>query len=194
MYLAAPGELGTRRPLTPGSVTFKTRSRAAVFTWTFPEDIELTGPMAARLWVQLDRCEDANLFVGVEKWRDGQCVEFEGSFGYGRNRVATGFQRVSLRALDPELSRPCEPVPTLDRPLPIAAGEVVAVDVSLGPSATVFRAGEQLRLLVAGRWLSPRHPLYGQFPTAYPKPPRGLVTLHWGPRYDACLLIPEIPG
>ena len=71
---------------------------------------------------------------------------------------------------------------------------MVAVDVALGPSATLFRAGEQLRLVVAGRWLCPRNPLTGQFPAAYPNPPRGRVTLHWGPRYDAHLLIPEIPG
>ena len=70
---------------------------------------------------------------------------------------------------------------------------MVAVDVALGPSATLFRAGEQLRLVVAGRWLCPRNPLTGQFPAAYASSPRGRVTLHWGPRYDAHLLIPEIP-
>ena len=107
--------------------------------------------------------------------------------------MTTGWQRVLLRGLDPELSRPWDPVPTLHRPATRQAGEVVAVDVALGPSATLFRAGEQLRLVVAGRWLSPRNPLAGQFPAAYPDPPRGLVTLRWGPRYDAHLLIPEIP-
>lgn len=194
MYLAGPGLLATEPPPTAGSIRFQTRSRAAAFNWTIPEDIELTGPMAARLWVQLDGCDDANLFVGVEKWRDGQFVAFEGSYGWGRDRVTTGWQRVSLRELDPELSQPWEPVPACARPRPVTAGEVVAVDVALGPSATLFRAGEQLRLVVGGRWLSPRNPLTGQFPAAYPRPPRGRVTLHWGPRYDAHLLIPEVPG
>ena len=149
--------------------------------------------MVARLWVELDGCDDANLFVGVEKWRDGTFVGFEGSYGYGRDRVTTGWQRVALRALDPELSQPWEPVSACDQPQPVPAGEVVAVDVALGPSATLFRAGEQLRLVVGGRWLWPRNPLTGQFPAAYPNPPRGRVTLHWGPHYDAHLLIPEIP-
>ena len=81
----------------------------------------------------------------------------------------------------------------MHRPQPVPAGEVVAVDVELGPSATLFRAGEQLRLVVGGRWLWPRNPLTGQFPAAYPNPPRARVTLHWGPRHDAHLLIPEIP-
>ncbi|OBJ56054.1 CocE/NonD family hydrolase [Mycobacterium sp. 1423905.2] len=194
MYLAGAGVLAAEPPTQAGSVTIETHSRAASFTWTFTEDVELTGPMAARLWVQLDGCDDANLFLGVEKWRDGRYVGFEGSYGYGRDRVTTGWQRVSLREVDPEISQPWEPVPSCDRPRPVTSGEVTAVDVALGPSATLFRAGEQLRLVVAGRWLSPRNPIFGQFPAAYAEPPRGLMTLRWGPRYDAHLLIPQIPG
>ena len=194
MYLADGGALAPEQPPTAGSVTFETHSRAAAFSWTFPAETELTGPMVARLWVELYGCDDANLFVGVEKWRDGQFVEFEGSYGYGRDRITTGWQRVSLRALDPELSQPWEPVATCTEPQPLSSGEVVAVDVALGPSATLFRAGEQLRLVVAGRWLCPRNPLTGQVPAAYLNSPRGRVTLNWGPRHDAHLLIPEIPG
>ncbi len=197
IYLAGTGALSEQKPPAAGSVTFETRSRAAAFTWTVPADLELTGPMAARLWVALDGCEDANLFVGVEKWRCGRFsdrfVGFEGSYGYGRDRVSTGWQRISLRALDRELSRPWEPVPACTEPQAVPAGEVVAVDVALGPSATLFRAGERLRLVVAGRWLCPRNPLTGQFPAAYAPSPRGRITLHWGPDHDAHLLIPEIP-
>lgn len=193
LYLTEAGELTPDRPPTPGSIAFETLSSAAAFSWTVPTDIELTGPMVARLWVELDGCDDANLFAGVEKWRDGRFVEFEGSYGYGRDRVATGWQRVALRALDPRLSQPWEPVPACTEARPISAGEVVAVDVALGPSATLFRAGEQLRLVVAGRWLWPRNPLTGQMPAAYAKSARARVTLHWGPRYDAHLVIPEIP-
>lgn len=193
-YLGPAGLLATEAPATAGSIAFQTHSRAAAFSATVPADIELTGPMVARLWVELVGCDDANLFVGVEKWRGGKFVEFEGAYGYGRDRVATGWQRVALRTLDPALSQPWEPVPTCTEPRPVSAGEVVAVDVELGPSATLFRAGEQLRLVVAGRWLWPRNPLTGQFPSYYKNSPRGRVTLHWGPGYDAQLLVPEIAG
>jgi uncharacterized protein len=193
IYLAGAGILAPDPPARTGRIAFETASNAAAFSWTIPADLELTGPMAARLWVELDGCDDANLFVGVEKWRGGRFVGFEGSYGYGRDRVTTGWQRVSLRAPDPELSRPWEPVPRCAEPQPVAAGEVVAVDVALGPSATLFRAGERLRLVVAGRWLCPTNPLIGQMPAAYQGSPRGRITLHWGPRHDAHLLIPEIP-
>jgi putative CocE/NonD family hydrolase len=94
--------------------------------------------------------------------------------------------------LDHGLSQPWEPVPACTDPQPLRAGEVVSVDVALGPSATLFRGGEQLRLVVAGRWLCPRNPLTGQFPAAYRRSPRGRVTLHWGQAHDAHLLVPEI--
>ena len=192
LYVAGPGTLSTEPPSAPGAVTFKTRSRAAAFTWIVRDDTELTGPMAVRLWLDLHGCDDANLFVGVEKWRDGRYVPFEGSYGYGRDRVTTGWQRAALRAADRDLSQPWEPVPACTDPQPLQTGEVVAVDVALGPSATLFRAGEQLRLVVAGRWLCPRNPLSGQYPAAYQPSPRGRVTLHWGPTRDAHLLIPAI--
>jgi hypothetical protein len=179
LYLAQPGVLSAEAPARGGSISFKTRSRAASFTWQVHEDVELTGPMTARLWLDLYGCDDANLFVGVEKWRDGSYVPFEGSYGYGRDRVTTGWQRVALRA-------------SLTDPKPVSAGEIVSVDVELGPSATLFRAGEQLRLVVAGRWLAPRNPLTGTFPAAYAASPRGRITLYWGPNHDAHLLVPEI--
>ena len=100
-HLGGAGVLAAEQPQMPGSITFETLSHAAAFSWTVPADIELTGPMVARLWVELHGCDDANLFVGVEKWRGGRFVGFEGSYGYGRDRVTTGWQRVALRAPGP---------------------------------------------------------------------------------------------
>ena len=120
-------------------------------------------------------------------------MAFEGGFGYGRDRVATGWQRASLRALDAGESEPWEPVPSCLERQPLRPGEVVAVDVAVCPSATLFRAGEQLRLVIAGRWLSARNPLTGQFPLAYPRSPRGRAILHWGPGREAHLLLAVIP-
>jgi predicted acyl esterase len=83
-------------------------------------------------------------------------------------------------------------VPALDARRPLLPGQVVQVDIPPGPSATLFRAGEQLRLVVAGRWLWPRNPLTGQFPAAYEPGPRAKCTLRWGPEHVARLLIPVI--
>jgi len=191
LYLTDTG-LSIRPPPSPGHITFGTRSSGACWEWTVPADIELTGPMALRLWVEARGADDVDLYAGVEKWRGRQYVPFEGSYGFGRDRVTTGWLKASLRALDEIESRPFDPVPACTNRQPLTPGEIVPVDIALGPSATLFREGETLRLVVAGRWLWPVNPLTGQFPAAYQKGPNGECTVHWGPEQRARLLIPII--
>ncbi|HEV2256314.1 MAG TPA: CocE/NonD family hydrolase [Streptosporangiaceae bacterium] len=192
LYLSAAG-LATVPPSAAGQITFGMRSQGACWEWTATADTEITGPMALRLWVQAYGADDINLFAGVEKWRGRTYIGFEGSYGFGRDRITAGWLKASLRALDAQGSRPFDPVPTLSHRQPLAPGQIVQADIALGPSATFFRAGETLRLVVAGRWLWPRNPLTGQFPASYQKGPQGSCTLHWGPQHQARLLVPIIP-
>jgi hypothetical protein len=195
LFLTAAG-LATAPPLAAGQITFamgaRMRSRGACWEWAIPADTELTGPMALRLWVEPHGADDIELFAGVEKWRGRTYIPFEGSYGFGRDRITTGWLKASLRALDEQRSRPFDPVPTCSHRQPLVPGQVVQADVALGPSATLFKAGEILRLVVAGRWLWPRNPLTGQFPAAYQQSPNGSCTLHWGPNRQARLLVPII--
>jgi putative CocE/NonD family hydrolase len=191
LYLSGTG-LSRHAPEQAGSIAFDTRSGGARFGWTLDADTEITGPMAMRLFVDVQGSDDVDLFVGVEKWRGREYVPFEGSYGFGRDRITSGWLKASMRALDEAHSRPFEPLPALDRRNPVQAGQIVQVDIPLGPSATLFRAGEQLRLVVAGRWMWPRNPLTGQFPSAYEPGPRCKCTLHWGPDHTARLLVPVI--
>jgi predicted acyl esterase len=78
--------------------------------------------MALRLWVAAPGTDDVSLFAGVEKWRGRSYVPFEGSYGFGRDRITTGWLKASLRALDPGESRPFEPVPACTSPEPLAPG------------------------------------------------------------------------
>ena len=192
LYLTAAG-LATAPPSATGHMTFDMRSRGACWEWTATADTEITGPMSLRLWVEAHGADDIDLFAGVEKWRGRTYIPFEGSYGFGRDRITTGWLKASLRALDEQSSRPFDPVPTFSHRQPLTPGQVVPVDVALGPSATFFKAGETLRLVVAGRWLWPRNPLTGQFPAAYQKGPKGRCTLHWGPHHQARLLVPIAP-
>lgn len=192
LHLGADG-LDEAPPAAPGSIGFAIRRRGVRFGWTVPADVELTGPMALRLHVSVEGTDDVDLVVGVEKWHGGRYVGFEGSYGFGRDRVATGWQAASLRDLDQSRSRPFQPVPTFTTRRPLDPGQLVPVDIALGASATLFRRGDQLRLVVAGRWLWPRNPLTGQFPAAYRTGRRGICTLHWGGDHDAHLLLPVVP-
>ena len=97
--------------------------------------------MALRLWVEAHGADDLDLFAGVEKWRGRSCVPFEGSYGFGRDRITTGWLKASLRALDEDSSRPFDPVPALSHRQPLAPGQVVQADIALGPSATFSGQG-----------------------------------------------------
>lgn len=193
LYLCEGGLLDARPPTVDGAVTFHTRRRAAAFTFVVERDLELTGPMSLALWVSVDGADDVTLFAGVEKWAGRQWIPFEGSYGFGRDRVATGWQRASLREVDAEQSTDGEPVHTFSRRQPLSPGEIVPVDVALGPSATVFRPGDRIRLLVAGRQLAPRNPLFGSFPAHYVPGPPARCSLHWGVQRPARLRVPVIP-
>jgi len=194
LYLAGGGRLRAEPPSDgPERVTFRSRRNAAVFDHVFAADTELTGPMALRLWISVDEADDVDLVVGVEKWRGNRYVGFEGSFGFGRDRVATGRLKASLRALDAAASTPERPLHPYRESRPLTPGEVVPVEIALGPSATLFRAGERMRLVVGGRWLWRWNPLVGDFPARYERGPAARCTLHWGPERPARLLVPRIP-
>ncbi len=191
LYLGDDGALTESAPVVSSIAEFSLRRRAVAFSHRFDRDVEVSGPMSLRLRVSLDGRDDAHLFVGVEKWSGGTYVPFEGSYGYGRDRVADGRLRLALRALD-DASTIHEPEGAFDVVQPIRRGEAVDADIALSASSTLFRAGDEVRLLVSGRYLEPANPLFGHFPARYVPSGRGRATVHLGP--DASVLtIPVIP-
>lgn len=191
LHLAGDGALA-QSEAPAGSVAFDLRRNAASFEYRFDDDTELSGPMTLRLQVATRGTADPRLFVGVEKRSAGAPVPFEGSYGYGRDHVAQGRLRLALRALDPDASAPHQPEHAFTNLLPVHDDEVMEVLIALSPSATLFRAGESLRLLVAGRYLQPRNPLFGHFPTHYVPSRRGRATISWSPERPSTLEVPVI--
>jgi hypothetical protein len=148
--------------------------------------------MVLRIQVSTSGANDPRLFVGVEKWSAGAPVPFEGSYGYGRDHVAQGRLRLALRELDPALSSPHQPERSFRTLQPVGDGEEMDVEIPLSSSATLFRAGESLRLLIAGRYLQPRNPLFGHFPTHYEPSGSGKATLTWSSDRPSFLEVPVI--
>jgi len=193
LHLRADGRLVDAPVADSEVVSFDMSSGRASFLWDVPEDVEIIGPMALRLFVEVRQTEDVFLFVGVQKLRAGRVVPFEGSYGYGFDRVTTGWLKASLRKLDSGWSTPWHPVHIYDEFRPLKPGEIASVDIALLPSATFFREGEQVRLDVQGCWFSTRNPFFGHFPAAYEHSPRGFCALHCGGEHGARLRIPLVP-
>lgn len=141
------------------------------FCHRFESDTEITGPIKLKLRVAVPQGRELCLFVGIRKLRGTRHVVFEGSYGFAHDLVTRGWLRLS----------------------PGASGEWVEVAMELLPSATLFRAGEVVRLDLQGRYFFKRHPLLGQFPAGYETSPEGTLVIGWGEGTSNSLLLPVIP-
>ena len=103
-----------------------------------PQDVEVTGPLAASFWVS-SSTEDMDLFLTLRNFdADGNEVLETGQQG-APVPVAKGWLRVSHRELDPELTLPYRPYHKHTRRLYLKPGEIVKVDVEIWPTSMVFR-------------------------------------------------------
>ena len=165
----------------------------AVFDHLFSAATELTGHMKLRLWLETEGARDADVFVAVQKLdARQQHVGFTFYAFYENGPVALGWLRASHRALDASRSTPWQPVHPHDHEEPMPEGRAVALEIEIWPSATLFRAGETLRLLVQGADI---------YTNALPNLPfarhqhtrnAGHHVLRTGGAFDAHLLVPVI--
>lgn len=174
----------------------------AIFTIQFQEDIELIGYLKRRLWVEAEGADDMDLFVLVQKLsREGDAITHavvsppkgaeETSFSAFHYPGPNGRMRVSHRRLDEKSSDPSIPCHTHKVEEFLRPGQVVPVEIPIWPTAMRWHAGEQLRLVVAGYNLNgPSFPGMPLTPTRN----KGDHIIHTGGKYDAYLLIPNIPG
>jgi predicted acyl esterase len=167
-----------RRSPRRSSASFATRGDGLSLEWTIPHDMDIVGPMSVRVLIQSPDLDDVHLFAGVREISGGTETTFEGSFGFNRAMVSTGWQRAAFRELDDTLSTPHQPVHTFLRKQLLTPREIVPVDIEMRPHATRFRAGDVLRLDIRGTWHYPTDPIRGQFPAGYQPSKAGTFVVH----------------
>jgi len=205
-------ELSPEPPEGDSTVEYEARGDGVTF-WLAPfdEETEITGPMAAKLFISSDT-EDADLFLIVRVFDpDGAEETFMGSTD-PNTPIANGWLRASYRALDPDKTLPYRPYHPHDRVEPLTPGEVYECDVEIVPSCIVIPAGWRLALTVRGKDYEYTGEL-GEFARQFhyatrgtggmthndpdDRPPQvfgGQVTLHTGPGRESYLLVPAIPA
>jgi predicted acyl esterase len=110
---------------------------------------ELTGPLAARLFVS-SSTTDADVFAILRAFApDGEEVVFQGAID-PHTPLAQGWLRASHRALDLALTTDYRPYHTHSAREPLVPGEPVQLDVELWPTSIVLPAGYRLALTVRG--------------------------------------------
>ena len=113
-------------------------------------DLEITGPVAAKLWLSSDTT-DADVFVALRVFDPaGKEVVYIGS-NDPRTPVGLGWLRASQRKLDPDESKPYRPWHTHDEVLPLTPGVPVELDVEIWPTSIVVPVGYRIGFTVRGK-------------------------------------------
>ncbi len=151
-YLQPAGHaLATSEPAEAAALTYETTGDGMTFlTPPMAQALEITGPVAARLWLSSDTA-DADVFLVLRVFDpDGGEVTFIGA-NDPRVPVALGWLRASQRKLDPALTRPYRPWHPHDEAWPLEPGVPVELDVEIWPTSIVVPPGYRVGLTVRGR-------------------------------------------
>jgi uncharacterized protein len=203
--------LGLHAPKRSATLSYDAAGDGLTFiTAPLAERLEITGPVAAKLWISSEST-DADLFLVLRAFDPaGMEVTFIGS-NDPRVPVGLGWLRASHRKLDPEFSRPYRPWHTHDEEWPLVPGEPVEVDVEIWPTSIVLPQGYRLAVTVRGRDYevdgnnvappNAPYPMRGVGPFLHidsdDRPAtivNGRNTLHFAPGLSPYLLLPIIPA
>jgi predicted acyl esterase len=171
------------------------------------DDFEITGPIAAKLWISSDSI-DADLFLVLRLYDlDGNEVKFIGT-NDPAVPVGMGWLRASHRKLDTERSLFYRPYHSHDEKWPLEPGKPVEVDIEIWPTCIVVPSGYRLSLNIRGcDYKGPDaalpnapYPMTGVGPfthTSEKDRPKeifgGKNELHFGKEKRSYLLLPVIP-
>jgi uncharacterized protein len=198
-------------PSKAGTLSYAALGDGATFVSApLGEDTEITGPLAARLFVSSSTA-DADCFLVFRVFTaDLREVVFQGAID-PHTPIAQGWLRASHRKLDARLSTPYRPYHTHDEIQPLSPGKPVQLDIEIWPTSIVVPAGHRLALSVRGRdyeWQKStgarlsnfKNELRGCGPFLHDDPRDrpakvfgGTNTLHFGPGQEAYLLVPIVP-
>lgn len=192
-------------------IEFEALGPAALFVTTpFEQETEITGPIAAKLFVSSNTV-DADVILGLRLFGpDNTEIVFQGS-NDARTAIGHGWLRASHRKLDHKLSRPYRPYHTHDEIQLLKANEIADLDIEIWPTSIVVPAGYRIGLTIGGKDCSYDDPPYsamhrefktragvGPFHHDHPKDRPvavfgGKTTLHFNPGRENYLLLPIIP-
>jgi uncharacterized protein len=143
--------LGTAPPIGATALSYETTGDGLTFrTPALSAPLEITGPVAAKLWVS-SQTTDADLFLVLRVFDPaGKEVVFIGS-NDPRVPVGLGWLRTSQRKLDRERTLPYRPWHTHDEQWPLTPNEPVELDVEIWPTSIVVPADFRLALTVRGK-------------------------------------------
>jgi uncharacterized protein len=202
--------LGTDEPATSTALAYEATSDGLTFlSAPMAGEMEITGPVAAKLWLSSDTT-DADVFLVLRLFDpSGHEVTFIGS-NDPRVPVGLGWLRASRRKLDAALTLPYRPYHSHDEAWPLTPHVPVVLDIEIWPTCIVVPPGYRLGLTVRGKdyeydgsdaaLVHAPYPMRGVGPFTHTDPddrPQAIFggknTLHFGCDHLSYLLLPIIP-
>jgi len=210
-YLQPEGPaLRAEAPTRATTLAYETTGDGITFlTPPMAHDLEVTGPVAAKLWLSSDTT-DADAFLALRVFDPaGKEVTFIGS-NDPRTPVGLGWLRASHRKLDPDETLPYRPFHAHDEAWPLEPGKPVELDIEIWPTSIVVPPGHRLGLTVRGTdyegdgsdigLANAMYPMKGVGPFTHTdpndRPPAifgGTNVLHFAADRMPYLLLPVIP-
>jgi predicted acyl esterase len=150
-YLNPEQSLLTTEPHQGESIEYEAMGDGVTFSLPISDqEVEITGPVAARLFVS-SQTTDADLFLALRLFDpDGKEVLFVGT-NDPRVPIALGWLRASQRKLDAKKSLPYRPYHTHDEVWPLTPGEPVELLIEIWPTCIVVPPGYRFALNIRGK-------------------------------------------
>jgi predicted acyl esterase len=173
-------------------------------------DTEITGPSALKLFIS-SSTNDADLFVVLRVFDPhAKEVVFQGALD-PHTPIGQGWLRASQRKLDAQRSLPYRPYHAHDERQPLTPRQIYELDIEIWPTCIVVPKGYRIAITVRGKdyeyegaattLSNMKNPMRGCGPFMHDdpndRPPEvfgGKVTLHFGPGFEAGVLLPVIPA
>ncbi len=192
IYLdAANGDASYEQFSNEREAVYDPKTEMTSFNFRFAEDTEITGFMKLHLWVECRGHDNMDLFPWVIKLdKDGNYVPIR-CMG-APYRGAWGFLRCCHRELDEKYASDFQPVHAHMKEERFKPGEIVPVDVEFYPHSRFWHKGEQLSVVVAGRFIKTEW-FHDTDMNHVTDNGDGMHVIHTGGQYDSYLQIPVIP-
>ncbi len=161
---------------SPPSVTKEIRSLTYA-TAPWPEDLEVTGPIALYLYASIDQ-DDTSWMVYLKD------VGLDGS----KTELTRGFLKASHKALDKDKSKPGQPYHTHTQAVPVVPGEIYEYTIEIIPTSNLFKAGHRIELEIKNTDF-----VEGARSYHLPNSRTTLHKIYRDKKYPSHLLLPVIP-
>jgi hypothetical protein len=158
---------------------------ANILTFTsqpLPRDIEVTGPIVAKLWVASDQ-PDADFIVSLMD------VGPDDNPGQPQ-RVTRGWLRASHRTIDESRSAPHRPFHDHRRVEPLTPGAVYEIAIEIWPTSWVFHEGHRIRVEVSNA----DSPMFDNPINHHFGVKMGCDTIYHDDEHPSHVLLPVIPA